>query len=71
MKKDPGQANDVIEQHPEVARKMLAAYEKFWSEARPLMVNETAPMSPTRPFHEAYYKQEKEGGIPDWVPPVL
>ena len=30
---------------------MRAAYDEFWKETRPLMVNEDAPMSPTRPFH--------------------
>ncbi|MCK5820743.1 MAG: hypothetical protein KAH17_02610 [Bacteroidales bacterium] len=35
--------------------------------ARPLMVNEGASMSKTWPFHEKYYAQEKNGGIPDWV----
>ena len=36
---------------------MRAAYDKFWGEARPLMVNETAPMSPTQPFRMDYQKQ--------------
>ena len=47
------------------------AYDQFWSEALPLMVNEDAPMSPTQPFHELYYQQEKESGIPPWQPPSL
>ncbi len=71
MEKDPSQKNNIIEQHPEIAKKMKAAYEKFWNETRPLMVNEGVPMSPTRPFHEWYNAQEKAGGIPDWVPPKL
>ena len=48
---------------------MNAAYDAFWKDARPLMVNETAPMSPTRPFFELYEKQLKHGGIPDWKAP--
>ena len=40
------------------------------SEARPLMVNEDVPMSPTRPFHLLYAEQlEKED--PDWKSPKL
>jgi hypothetical protein len=35
------------------------------------MVNEDAPMSPTRPFHVLYEKQESSNGIPDWNPPAL
>jgi arylsulfatase A-like enzyme len=68
MLADPGQTKNVIDQHPEVAEAMRAAYEQFWNEARPLMVNETAAMSPTRPFHVLYEEQLKSTGIPDWRP---
>ncbi|MFT5465563.1 MAG: arylsulfatase A-like enzyme [Verrucomicrobiales bacterium] len=68
---DPGQKTDVAAKHPEVVKQMRAAYEKFWAEARPLMVNEEAPMSPTRPFHVLFEKQTAAGGIPDWTPPEL
>ena len=69
MVKDPGQKENVAEQHPSVVKKMRAAYDQFWKEARPLMVNESAPMSPTRPFHVWYEKQMKAGGIPQWKVP--
>jgi arylsulfatase A-like enzyme len=71
LEADPYQKTNVIGDYPEVAEKMKAAYEAFWKEARPLMVNETAPMSPTKPFHELYEKQLKDGGIPDWKSPEL
>lgn len=71
LESDPYQKTNVISEHPEIAAKMNAAYEAYWKEARPLMVNETAPMSPTKPFHELYEKQLKSGGIPDWTPPAL
>jgi len=64
---DPGQTKNVIDQHPEVVEAMLEFYNQWWSEARPLMVNEGAIMSKTWPFHEKYYEQERNGGIPDWV----
>jgi hypothetical protein len=35
------------------------------------MVNESAPMSPVRPYHDLYRKQLAAGGIPDWTPPGL
>ena len=54
-----------------MAAKMRAAYAKFWKEARPLMVNEDVPMSPTRPYHVWYEKQMKAGGIPQWKEPEL
>ncbi len=66
MQTDPGQTQNVIEQHPDIVSAMRAAYDQFWQAARPLMVNETAPMSPTRPYHELYQQQLQTSGIPDW-----
>ena len=57
--------------HPDVATSMKAAYDQYWKEARPLMVNETAPMSPTKPYHEWYREQAAAGGIPTWVAPEI
>ena len=71
MEADPSQTTNIIGDYPEVAEKMRDAYEDFWKESRPLMVNETAPMSPTKPFHELYNKQLETSGIPDWTPPSL
>jgi arylsulfatase A-like enzyme len=71
MVKDPSQKVSIADQKPEVVEEMRAAYDKFWKEARPLMVNETAPMSPTKPFHVLFNKQSKTTGIPDWQPPKL
>lgn len=68
MESDPSQKTNIIAEHPEISAKMHAAYDAFWKEARPLMVNETAPISPTKPFQEIYQKQLRAGGIPDWVP---
>ncbi len=71
MQSDPGQTTNVIAQHPEVAAQMRAAYEQYWKEARPLMVNETAPMSATKPYHEWFKQQKVTTGIPDWKAPEL
>ena len=71
MLADPGQTTNVIGQFPEVAAEMRAAYDAFWKETRPLMVNEDAPMSPTRPYHVLFEKQTAEGGIPKWEAPEL
>ncbi len=67
MEADPGQKNNVIAEHPEQAERMRAAYDRFWKVARPMMVNEKVPMSPTRPYHELYKKQMETTGIPDWT----
>ena len=66
MQSDPGQKRDVANQHPDVIKQMRDAYEAWWKTTRPMMVNETAPMSKTKPFHEAYRKQMQNGGIPKW-----
>lgn len=71
MEQDPEQTTNVIDQHPTIAKKMLAEYDQFWRHARPLMVNESAKMSPTRPFHEWYNEQLKTIGIPKWDKPEL
>lgn len=65
MEADPGQRDNVIAEHPEIAEKMIAAYGKFWDEARPLMVNEGVPLAKERPYHVWYAEQMAAGGIPD------
>lgn len=65
---DTGQKQNVIDRHPQLVAKMRAAYDKWWTKTRPMMVNENAPMSPLRPFHELYNKQLITAGIPDWKP---
>ncbi len=68
---DPGEQTNVIDQHPEVAVKLLKAYDAWWKEVRPLMVNEDAPLDTGKPFVELYEKQKSAGGIPDWKKPKL
>jgi arylsulfatase A-like enzyme len=71
MLQDPGQTTNVIEDYPEVVGQMRSAYDKWWKQTVPLMVNEDAPMSPTRPFHVHYERQQQASGIPNWRPPQL
>ena len=68
---DPGQTTNVIDQHPEVAKKMLAVYDAWWDEVRPMLVNEDAPLLDHHPVIDRYEKQKAERGIPDWQPPEL
>ncbi len=68
---DPGQTTNVIDQHPEVVAAMRKAYDRWWAGTVPMMVNETAPMSKTRPFHVWYNEQKAADGILDWQPPKL
>ncbi len=71
MHADPGQTTNVIDDHTDVVAEMRSAYDTFWVETRPLMVNETAEMSPTRPYWELFEAQEALGGVPDWEAPDL
>jgi arylsulfatase len=66
---DPGEKTNVIDQHPDVVKAMRAAYDAWWAETRPLMVNEDVPLAAERPFWVLYEKQKKEEGIPAWKPP--
>ncbi|MGY8671513.1 MAG: arylsulfatase, partial [Verrucomicrobiia bacterium] len=62
---------NVIAEHPQVAKKMLKAYDAWWQDVRPLMVNEDAPLDTGKPFIELYNKQQAAGGIPNWKAPKL
>ena len=68
MDADPGQTKNVIEQYPGVVEEIRTAWDAWWKETRPMMVNESAEMSPTRPFHQLYETQLANGGIPVWKP---
>lgn len=68
MEADPGQQTNVMDKFPDVVTRFRSAYDDWWKATRPLMVNESAAMSPTRPFQEAYKAQLASGGIPEWNP---
>jgi len=69
MEADPQQTKNVIESHPETAKAMRAAFDRFWREARPLMVNEGVATSPQKPFVLHHAAQLKTGGIGEWRVP--
>lgn len=68
---DPGEQKDLAQVHPEVASELRKAFDKWWAEVRPLMVNEDASLDTGKPFIEQFEKQRKEQGIPEWTPPAL
>jgi arylsulfatase A-like enzyme len=37
---DPGETNNIIDQHPDLVKKMNDFYEEWWAISRPLMINE-------------------------------
>lgn len=71
MESDPNQKRDVTAEHPELVTEMKNAYEKFWDEARPLMINDGVPLAKERPFHVDYRRQKESKGIPVWREPEL
>jgi len=64
IQNDPGETKNVIEQFPEVAKDMRAAYDKWWEEVLPATVeNENAVGPPLNPFKELYWKQFGGGPV--------
>ena len=45
---------------------MREAYDKWWEEVRPLMVNEDVPLAKERPYWVNDNKQKESQGIPEW-----
>ena len=54
---DYGQKNDVIDRHPDVARELAGAFDRWWVECLPLMVNEKVVGPKLNPFAEWYWLQ--------------
>jgi arylsulfatase len=71
MENDPGETTNVADQNPDVVRELMASYNDWWTEIRPLLVNEDASLDVPKPFVEQFKKQQANGGIPDWDPPEL
>ncbi len=68
LQKDPGQRDDIADKNPDVVKELSAAYDKWWDDVLPMLVNEeaykTAPK--VNPFKELYRKQF--GSVPDTKP---
>ena len=60
---DPGETTNVIGQHPEVVAGFRQAYDHWWAEVRPLLVNENVVGPKVNPFKALYWQQF--GGAPD------
>ncbi len=60
---DPGETTNVIAEHPEVVEKLRAAYDQWWNNVQPMLVNEDVVGPKINPMKELYWKQF--GGGPD------
>lgn len=71
LENDPQETTDVAAKHPKVAAKMLSAFDQWWAEVRPMMVNEDASLDVPKPFRVQFEKQKAATGIPNWQKPDL
>lgn len=71
IENDPGENTDVSAEHPQVVAKMRAAYDVWWDEVRPMMINENAPLDVGKPFLDQFRAQKESDGIPKWSRPEL
>jgi arylsulfatase A-like enzyme len=54
---DPGETRDVRAEHPQVFREMKSAYDRWWRDVQPELVNEDVAIPKYNAFHELYWKQ--------------
>ena len=64
LQTDPGQAHNVFDGHPEEVEKLRKAYERWWKEIQPDLINEDAVAPPTNFFQERFRKQFAEDPAP-------
>ena len=62
MQADPAETTDIAAKHPDIVRKLDAAYDRWWMEILPCLENENVPLPPVCAFHAAYQKQCGETG---------
>jgi arylsulfatase len=57
LTQDRGETTNVIDQHPEVVMQLRSAYDQWWKETVPLMVNEDAVGPKVNPYRAWYWKE--------------
>lgn len=63
LKSDPGETTNVLAAHPQAAADLRAAYDRWWAEVQPCLVNESAVGPKVNPYKALYWQQF--GGGPD------
>ncbi len=63
LKADPGETTNVIADHPAEVARLRAAYDQWWNDVQPLLVNEGVIGPRMNPLKVLYWKQF--GGGPD------
>jgi arylsulfatase A-like enzyme len=64
LENDFAQSKNVIDQHPEVVKELSQAFEKWWSDCQPMLVNEQVLGPKLNPFAERYWQQFGGGPTP-------
>jgi arylsulfatase len=54
---DPGQATNVIDQHPQILAALRTAYDQWWQDVQPRLVNEDVSGPAENPMKVLYWKQ--------------
>lgn len=62
LQTDYGESNDVSSEHPGIVKQLHAAYDRWWDDTLPLLVNQDAVGPAVNSFKEQYWKQL--GGVP-------
>ncbi len=62
---DPGEKNNLINEHGDVAQTLSKEFERWWSEIEPMQVNEDAVAPKINPFKELYWQQFGGGPTPE------
>ena len=57
LQADPGESKNVIDVHTEEVAKLRTAYDQWWNDVQPLLVNENAVGPKLNPFKERYWQQ--------------
>jgi arylsulfatase len=57
LRSDAGEKDNLAAQKPELVQQMAAAYDRWWEEVQPCLVNENAIGPAVNPFKALYWKQ--------------
>jgi arylsulfatase len=57
---DPGQMQNIIEQHPTLVSGMRKAYDEWWTAVQPRLINEDVPFANENAFATLYREQAEE-----------
>jgi arylsulfatase len=57
LQADPGESHNLIAAFPDEVTRLRRAYDRWWAEVQPLMVNERAVGPKINPFKQRYWRQ--------------